>query len=64
METQFWCLCVPAGCVVGGLIKGTMVPASISVPERAPPPALTMKPVPPHMSLAPLKLLSLCWSLG
>lgn len=67
METQLWLLPVPAGCVRGGLNKGTMVPAGTLIPEGAVLPAVILKPdisVPPHVSLVLSQLLFLLWSLG
>lgn len=65
METQTGSQPASAGCVWEGLSQGKVVPASVSLWEKAVPPALALKPdspIPLCMSLAFFKLLTQCWS--
>ena len=63
MDIQIWCPSTSS--VGGGLRKGAMASASTSVWEKVASLALILVPnnsVPPHVSLAPFKLLPQCWS--
>ena len=69
-EDSYWALACDCRLCVGvewgegqGLNKGTIMPATTLVLEKAASPTLTLKSdnsVPPHMSLVLCKLLTLC----